>query len=152
MDTGYVYETYPFGGTAVRRAAMGRFNHEAAAADPVRQVIYLTEDKTDGCLYRFRPSTWGNLASGTLEVLKAGTATSGSFSWGVVPDPDGSPTATRNQVSGAKRFNGGEGCYYDSNTCWCTTKGDNRVWQLNCRTTPTSSPTTTPWSAAAGHR
>lgn len=131
VDTGYVYETYPFGGTAVRRAAMGRFNHEAAAADPVRQVIYLTEDKTDGCLYRFRPTTWGNLASGTLEVLKAGTATSGSFTWGVVPDPDGSPTATRNQVSGVKRFNGGEGCYYDSNTCWFTTKGDNRVWQLN---------------------
>jgi secreted PhoX family phosphatase len=131
VDTGYVWETYPFGGTAVRRAAMGRFNHEAAAADPVRQVIYLTEDKSDGCLYRFRPTTWGNLSSGTLEVLKAGSGTSGSFTWGVVPDPDGSPTATRNQVSGAKRFNGGEGCYYAGNTCWFTTKGDNRVWQLN---------------------
>ncbi len=42
------------------------------------------------------------------------------FAWGVVPDQDGSPTVTRNQVSGAKRFNGGEG-YYD-NTCWFTTK------------------------------
>ena len=127
VDTGYVWETYPFGGTPVRRDAMGRFNHEAAAADPVSQVIYLTEDKSDGCLYRFRPASWGNLSSGTLEVLKAGTATSGSFTWGVVPDPDGSPTATRNQVSGAKRFNGGEGCHYASNTCWFTTKGDNLV-------------------------
>ena len=26
---------------------MGRFKHEAAAADPVRRVIYLTEDETD---------------------------------------------------------------------------------------------------------
>lgn len=131
VDNGRVWETYPFGGTAVARPAMGRFNHEAAAADPVRQVIYLTEDKTDGCFYRFVPSSWGNLSAGTLQVLKAGTATSGSFTWGTVPDPDGSPTATRNQVSGAKRFNGGEGCHYANNTVWFTSKGDNRVWQVN---------------------
>ncbi|WP_327373689.1 alkaline phosphatase PhoX [Thermomonospora echinospora] len=131
FDNGQVWETYPFGGTAVARPAMGRFSHEAAAADPVRRVIYLTEDKSDGCLYRFVPTTWGNLASGTLQVLRAGTATSGSFTWATVPDPDGSPTATRNQVSGAKRFNGGEGCHYADDTVWFTTKGDNRVWQLN---------------------
>lgn len=131
VDTGRVWETFPFGGTAVARPAMGRFNHEAAAADPVRQVIYLTEDKTDGCFYRFIPTTWGNLSAGTLQALKAGTATSGSFTWGTVPDPDGSPTATRNQVSGAKRFNGGEGCHYANDTVWFTTKGDNRVWQIN---------------------
>ncbi|RFS86554.1 DUF839 domain-containing protein [Actinomadura spongiicola] len=132
VDTGYVYETYPFGGTAaVRRSAMGRFNHEAAAADPVRQVIYLTEDKSDGGLYRFIPVTWGNLSSGTLQVLKAGTGTSGSFTWGTVPDPDGQPTTTRKQVAGMKVFNGGEGCHYANDTVWFTTKGDNRVWQLN---------------------
>ncbi|RAY15572.1 translocation protein TolB [Actinomadura craniellae] len=132
VDTGRVWETYPGGGTAaVVRPAMGRFNHEAAAADPVRRVIYLTEDKSDGCLYRFIPTSWGNLASGTLQVLRAGTATSGSFTWANVPDPDGSPTATRNQVSGVKRFNGGEGCHYANDTLWFTTKGDNRVWQLN---------------------
>jgi secreted PhoX family phosphatase len=132
VDTGYVYETDPWGvNPAVRRAAMGRFNHEAAAADPVRRVIYLTEDKSDGCLYRFVPSTWGNLSTGTLQVLVAGTATSGSFTWQNVPDPDGSPTATRSQVSGAKKFNGGEGCHYANDTCWFTTKGDGRVWQLN---------------------
>ncbi|GLW09207.1 hypothetical protein Misp01_43360 [Microtetraspora sp. NBRC 13810] len=130
-DTGRVWETYPFGGTAVARPAMGRFSHEAAACDPVRRVIYLTEDVGDGCLYRFVPTTWGDLSSGTLQVLRAGTATSGSFTWAAVPDPDGSPTATRNQVSGAKRFNGGEGCYYADDTVWFTTKGDNRVWQLN---------------------
>jgi secreted PhoX family phosphatase len=131
VDTGRVWETFPFGGSAVARPAMGRFNHEAAAADPVRRVIYLTEDKSDGCFYRFVPSTWGNLSAGTLQVLRAGTATSGSFTWGTVPDPDGSPTVTRNQVSGAKRFNGGEGCHYASDHVWFTTKGDNRVWQVN---------------------
>ncbi|MEU2060922.1 alkaline phosphatase PhoX [Streptomyces sp. NPDC013455] len=132
VSGGYVYETDPWGvNAAVRRSAMGQFKHEAAAADPVRKVVYLTEDEPDGCFYRFVPGTWGNLSSGTLQVLVAGTATSGSFSWTNVPDPDGSPTATRDQVSAAKLFNGGEGCHYANDTVWFTTKGDNRVWQLN---------------------
>ncbi len=131
VDRGYVYETDPWGTkAAVRRDAMGRFKHEAAAADPVRRVVYLTEDVTDGCFYRFRPTTWGDLSAGTLEVLVAGSGTSGPVTWARVPDPTGA-TATRNQVSGAKRFNGGEGCYYANDTCWFTTKGDNRVWQYD---------------------
>ncbi|MFC7841664.1 alkaline phosphatase PhoX [Streptomyces sp. NPDC001046] len=131
VDRGYVYETDPWGvKPAVRRDAMGRFKHEAAAADPVRRVVYLTEDVSDGCFYRFRPTTWGDLSSGTLEVLVAGSGTSGPVTWARVPDPSGA-TATRNQVSGAKRFNGGEGCYYANDTCWFTTKGDNRVWQYD---------------------
>ncbi|MFG3160462.1 alkaline phosphatase PhoX [Streptomyces sp. NPDC048232] len=131
VDRGYVYETDPWGvKAAVRRDAMGRFKHEAAAADPVREVVYLTEDVTDGCFYRFRPTTWGDLSSGTLEVLVAGSATSGPVTWARVPDPSGA-TATRYQVTGAKRFNGGEGCYYADDTCWFTTKGDNRVWQYD---------------------
>ncbi|MBL7500685.1 DUF839 domain-containing protein [Frankia sp. CNm7] len=134
-STGRVWETYPAtGATAVARPAMGRFSHEAAACDPVRQVVYLTEDQTDGCFYRFRPTTWGNLSAGTLEVLCAGTATSGTATWAAVPDPDGSPTATRRQVSAAKKFNGGEGVYYANGFVWWTTKGDNRVWKLNCAT------------------
>ncbi|WP_121746917.1 alkaline phosphatase PhoX [Streptomyces sp. E2N166] len=131
VDRGYVYETDPWGvKAAVRRDAMGRFKHEAAAADPVREVVYLTEDVSDGCFYRFRPTTWGDLSSGTLEVLVAGSSTSGPVTWARVPDPSGA-TATRRQVSGAKRFNGGEGCHYADDTCWFTTKGDNRVWQYN---------------------
>ncbi|MET8570163.1 alkaline phosphatase PhoX [Streptomyces sp. NPDC004783] len=132
VSLGYVYETDPYGvKAAVRRDAMGRFKHEAAAADPVRKVIYLTEDESNGCFYRFVPTAWGDLSSGTLQVLKAGTGTSGSFTWANVPDPDGSPTTTRTQVSGAKVFNGGEGCHYANDTVWFTTKGDNRLWQLN---------------------
>jgi secreted PhoX family phosphatase len=128
VDRGYVYETDPWGvKAAVRRDAMGRFKHEAAACDPVRRVIYLTEDVSDGAFYRFRPTTWGDLSSGTLEVMIGSSATSGSVTWARVPDPSGA-TATRNQVSGTKRFNGGEGCYYANGTCWFTTKGDNRVW------------------------
>ncbi|MFF5185030.1 alkaline phosphatase PhoX [Streptomyces sp. NPDC000345] len=131
VDRGYVYETDSWGvQSAIRRDAMGRFKHEAAAADPVRKVIYLTEDETNGCFYRFRPTSWGDLSSGTLEVMVAGTGTSGPVSWSPVPDPTGA-TATRTQVSGAKHFNGGEGCHYADDTCWFTTKGDNRVWQYD---------------------
>ncbi|MDJ0464488.1 alkaline phosphatase PhoX [Streptomyces sp. H27-C3] len=132
VDRGYVYETDPWGvKAAVRRDAMGRFKHEAAAADPVRRTIYLTEDTTDGCFYRFTPTTWGDLSAGRLEVLKMGSGTSGPVTWATVPDPSGASTATRDQVSGAKRFTGGEGCHYAYDTCWFTTKGDNRVWQYN---------------------
>jgi secreted PhoX family phosphatase len=131
VDRGFVYETDPWGGPSTQRPAMGRFTHEAAAADPVRQAIYMTEDVSNGCFYRFVPTTWGDLSAGTLQVLVAGSATSGSFTWATVPDPDGSPTATRDQVSGAKRFNGGEGLHYANDTAWFTTKGDNRVWQVN---------------------
>ncbi|MEV6596151.1 alkaline phosphatase PhoX [Actinoplanes sp. NPDC051346] len=128
---GRVFETYPLGGAAVARPAMGRFQHEAAAADPVRKVVYLTEDESDGKFYRFVPTTWGDLSAGRLEVLRAGSATSGTFTWAQVPDPDGSPRPTRRQVSGAKSFNGGEGCHYADDTVWFTTKGDNRIWQVN---------------------
>ncbi|MBP2323869.1 secreted PhoX family phosphatase [Kibdelosporangium banguiense] len=129
IDRGYVYETDPFGvKAAIRRPAMGRFKHEACAADPERKVIYLTEDVPDGCFYRFIPNTWGDLSAGRLEVLiGTDSQTSGPVTWKQVPDPDGSP-ATRGQVAGAKRFNGGEGCYYAAGVCWFTTKGDNRVW------------------------
>jgi hypothetical protein len=129
VDRGYVFETDPWGvKAAVRRPAMGRFKHEAAAADPDRKVIYLTEDESDGCFYRFVPATWGDLSSGTLQVL---VERSGALSWVTVPDPDGSPTRTRRQVPGAKRFDGGEGCYYEAGICFFTTKGDNRVWRYD---------------------
>ena len=54
--------------------------------------------------------------------------------WKPVPDPSASSTRTRYQVSGARKFNGGEGCYYDRDVCYFTTKGDNRVWGYNAVT------------------
>lgn len=36
--------------------AMGRFRHEAIAVDPETGYAYLTEDRDDGLLYRFRPA------------------------------------------------------------------------------------------------
>jgi uncharacterized protein len=36
--------------------AMGRFYHEAVAVDPATGFVYLTEDRNDGLLYRYRPT------------------------------------------------------------------------------------------------
>ncbi|MFI0356420.1 alkaline phosphatase PhoX [Actinomadura sp. 9N407] len=129
-DFGLVYETYPQGGKSAKpRPAMGRFKHEAAACDPERQVVYLTEDQSDGCFYRFRPSTWGDLSAGTLEVLVGSDV--GPVSWAKVPNPRIWTTAPRDQVAGAMRFDGGEGCYYAGGICYFTTKGDQRVWSYD---------------------
>jgi len=49
---------------------MGRFNHEAVALDPKSGVVYLTEDQSDGILYRFIPNTPGKmLEGGILQAL-----------------------------------------------------------------------------------
>lgn len=50
--------------------ALGRFYHEAAAVDPRTGIVYLTEDRHDGLLYRCLPARPGELAAGgTLQAL-----------------------------------------------------------------------------------
>ena len=50
--------------------AMGRFIHEAAAVDDRTGIVYLTEDRPDGLLYRFLPNERGRLArGGRLQAL-----------------------------------------------------------------------------------
>jgi len=127
---GQVWECDPSGATtAVARPAMGRFKHEAAAVDHVQRRVYMTEDVSDGGLYRFTPATWQVLSTGVLEVLTEDGA--GALSWQVVPNPAGSPTATRYQVATTKRFNGGEGICFAQGSVVFGTKGDNRVWSYN---------------------
>lgn len=49
---------------------MGRFNHEAVCVDPRTGIVYLTEDRLDGLLYRFVPKERGKLhRGGSLEAL-----------------------------------------------------------------------------------
>lgn len=130
IDRGQVWECDPFGvQPAVARPAMGRFKHEAAATDPWRKVIYLTEDETDGGLYRFTPTTWGDLSAGTLDILV--TAGDG-VDWAPVPDPSGATTRTRYQVPGTRVFRGGEGaCVDHRGALFVSTKGDDKVWALD---------------------
>jgi len=132
FEGGRAFECNPFtAGPGIARPAMGRFYREAVAADPVGQKIYQTEDRSNGGLYRFTPSTWGDLSAGLLEIMI--DLGGGAVGWAEVPNPSGSPTTTRTQtpVGGGtvKRFAGGEGIWYTDGSVYFTTKGDNRVWR-----------------------
>lgn len=51
--------------------ALGRFRHEAIAVDPDTGTVYLTEDRSDGVVYRFLPNEPGKIAAGgKLQALK----------------------------------------------------------------------------------
>lgn len=52
-----------------RIAVYGRFNHEAAVVDPETNIAYLTEDRSDGCFYRFVPHHFSEPFSGKLQVM-----------------------------------------------------------------------------------
>jgi uncharacterized protein len=133
-DFGHVWECDPTGASpALIRPALGTFNHEAACVDPVERRLYLTEDEPDGALYRFTPRGYPDLSDGLLEVAVAGQSAT-TLSWARVPDPSALGGATRQQVQGTRRFDGGEGIWYDSGTVYFTTKGDNVVWAYETRT------------------
>ncbi len=111
----------------VPRPALGIFAHEAVTVDPVRRRLYLTEDATDGRFYRFTPTAWPRLGEGLLEVLYADAR--GTVTW----RPALAPTMPQSQHrrAGSKVFKGGEGVWYDAGHVYFTTKGDNRVWDLD---------------------
>ena len=126
-DFGHVWECDPLRtGQGVIRPALGTFNHEAVAVDTVTGALYMTEDRPDGGLYRFTPDAPGDLRSGRLEI--AVDAGAGRLAFTPVPDPGAIFTPTRQQVPGTRRFNGGEGIWFDGGTVYFSTKGDNRVW------------------------
>jgi uncharacterized protein len=128
-DSGLTWECDPAGRLPAQpRPALGVFNHEAAAVDPVRKQVYLTEDKGDGGFYRFTPAAYPDLSEGLLEV--AVVAAGNTVSWQEVPNPTPTPaeTPTRRQVSDMTPFDGGEGIWHDGGILYFTTKGDRRLW------------------------
>jgi uncharacterized protein len=131
-DVGQVYECDPEGKKeAIVRPAMGSFNHEAVAVDPKSHYCYMTEDVKDGCLYRFKPETKGNLSVGILEVA---IANKNVLSWQEIEDPSSKSKPTRYQIENAARFKGGEGIVYYEGKVFFTTKKDNIVWQYHINT------------------
>jgi uncharacterized protein len=139
IDFGFVYECDPTGQMPARKCkALGAFKHEAVAVDPVLRQLYLTEDESDGRLYRFTPRNYPSLAEGRLDV--AVVDASGRVTWRAVPLPNPTSSAlgfllpTRKQVSSSTAFKGGEGIWYHQGTVFFTTKGDNRVWALDTQT------------------
>lgn len=138
---------------------LGRFRHEAIAIDPRTGIVYLTEDRSDGALYRFIPRTPGKLAEGgRLQALAIrGESKRITRNW---PD-DGNPLPVGKRVAvdwidledvgapnddlrlqaiekGAALFSRGEGMWYGSASAvgedsiyWaCTDGGANQAGQI----------------------
>ncbi len=139
---GLVWECDPFGRQpAEAHLALGVFEHEAVAVDPFNGLLYLTEDVSDGRLYRYVPDNIFDdgridLDNGTLEVARVLSDTDeGPVEWLTVPDPTFSgDTPTRLQVGNSTPFRGGEGIWYSNGVIYFTTKGDDRVWTYEVET------------------
>ena len=125
---GLVYECTVTGTSqGVPLPALGTFSHEAVTFDDRRGQLYLTEDTPDGRLYRFTPSAYPDLTTGLLEVMRV--EADGAVTWLPALNPDQPQSA--NRVPESTSFDGGEGIWFDSDHVYFTTKGDNRVWDLD---------------------
>lgn len=139
--------------------AMGRFRHEAIAVDPRTDIVYLTEDRNDGVIYRFLPNKRKKLAEGgRLQALKisgpgkhdtrnwpGGDSTfpigeRGAVEWIDLEDVESPADDLRLQAikKGAVIFSRGEGMWYGSpetvgehSIYWaCTDGGQNHAGQI----------------------
>jgi hypothetical protein len=139
VDGGMVWECYPLdrgSRQAERRDALGVFQHEAAAVDPATGIVYLTEDKTDSCFYRFLPDSAGNLTGGRLQAAIVDNADGDQFAregmvtWVDVPDRTAATQTVRDQVQalGAAKFRRGEGAWFHAGVVYMCTTSDGIVW------------------------
>ncbi|MDQ4055592.1 MAG: PhoX family protein [Actinomycetota bacterium] len=147
---GYVFEVASAGkGSPTPYQAMGRFNHEAAAVDPVTGIVYETEDRGDACLYRFVPNVPGALdRGGRLEAMKIGEAgfdtrrngamSYGRVSWVAIDEPDPAEDNVRYQAQGkgAAIFGRLEGAWYGNDRVYVLTTnggpaGEGQVFELD---------------------
>lgn len=134
--------------------AMGRFNHEAVCIDPATGVVYLTEDREDGLLYRFLPLEPGRLAAGgRLQALavrglvsldtrnwERTTVRVGerfSVRWIDLDDVEApaDDLRYRGYRAGAARFARGEGMWWGKGAAYfaCTSggrEGAGQLWRL----------------------
>lgn len=155
VDHGYCFEVPasadPVLAEPVALKAMGRFNHEAIAVDPVSGVVYLTEDRGDGLVYRFIPNVPGHLREGgvlqalaiidqpSLDTRNWDTATVAvgdqlRVEWIDLDEID-APTDDlryRGFGDGAARFARGEGMWYGEGAVYfaCTNGGSERKGQI----------------------
>ena len=128
---------------------MGRFRHEAVAIEPKSGIVYQTEDRHDGLIYRFIPREKGNLSSGgRLQALCIqqhdsmdtrnwkGNGQRKSLNmpiskwiqtkWVTINDVESSDDSLRKQgfAKGAALFARSEGMWYGNNSLyWACTNG-----------------------------
>jgi secreted PhoX family phosphatase len=154
VDHGYNFEV-PAGETRllppVPLKAMGRFNHEAVCVDPRTGIVYQTEDRGDGLIYRFVPNTPSQLAKGgRLEALAVrGQKAFDTRNWttanlavGQTVDVEWLPLTNidtpeddlrlRGATGGAAVFARGEGMWFGKNEVYfaCTNGGLRKSGQV----------------------
>ncbi len=153
-DHGYNFEVPSKGSglaAPIPLEEMGRFNHEAIAVHEAGGVVYETEDRGDGLLYRFIPNEKQNLAKGgrlqALAIadqprldtrnwrepaLKQGE--SAAVRWIDLEDPRSPKDDLRKQGSskGAAIFARGEGIWTDGDDIYfaCTDGGEAKSGQI----------------------
>lgn len=155
QDHGYVFEVpasaeiTPAKPVALKE--MGRFNHEAVAVDPDTGIVYETEDRHDGLIYRYIPNQPGKLsAGGKLQALAIkGQKSFDTRNWEQVTIEPGKPLDTewidlkevdspvddlhlRGFEQGAARFARGEGMWYGNKEVYfaCTNGGKEKQGQV----------------------
>lgn len=133
--------------------AMGRFNHEAIAVDPKSGIVYQTEDRNEGLIYRYIPNESGKLAAGgklqalrvrdrksmdTRNWLKARTMEPGvkvDVEWVDMEDIE-NPTDEMRMwgfyAKGCARFARAEGMWYGNDGVYfaCTNGGTRKQGQI----------------------
>jgi secreted PhoX family phosphatase len=154
-DHGYVFEvpaseTYSLA-VPVPLKGMGRFNHEAVAVDPKTGIVYLTEDDSEGLIYRFIPTTKGKLSRGgklqTLGLTEMPSADTRNWTENLITQGKAYPVRWididdvespdndlrfRGFSKGAARFARGEGMWYGKNNIYfaCTNGGKIKSGQV----------------------
>ena len=157
-DHGYAFEVPAVATPGLARpvplTAMGRFNREAVAVDPVTHVVYQTEDTNDGCIYRFLPNERENLsAGGQLQALRVADqlgldtrnwderlvmpGTPMAVDWVDLDDVEAPEDDLRYRAVelGAAVFARGEGMWYGNGAVYfaCTNGGSakrGQIWRL----------------------
>lgn len=151
---GYVFACRHDSGRLVKAEPIrgyGRFRHEAVAVVEPQHVAYLTEDRDDGCLYRFVPNDptrpfEGRLQALTLPDLGPGASTSNtgrakiepgqrlSIGWVDLDDVEAPRDDLRHRArdAGAAVFVRGEGIWSNGKEIWfcCTTGGAHLKGQV----------------------
>ncbi len=132
--------------------AMGRFRHEAVSVDPKTGIIYQTEDRSEGLIYRFIPEKKENLDKGKLQVLclkekgvkdtrnwedsKTKIPKNKEFEtyWIDVRDPENPEDKMRFEMheKGAAIFARSEGMWYGNDEIYfaCTEGGPKKLGQI----------------------
>lgn len=136
---------------AIPLKEMGRFNHEAVCIDPRTGIVYQTEDRSDGLIYRFIPTVKGKLQEGgRLQILgikdkpsKDTRNWAGSYFrknkpkevvWLDIDDimKEEDDLRYRGFKQGAARFARGEGIWFGNNEIYfaCTNGGKTQTGQV----------------------